>query len=75
MSFGMFLFILDRMEMKTFYIFWREDVVDVLECMYSKIILESKGTAYTWESAQWNSLFFSVRGKAETHSQAGVWAS
>ena len=43
MSLGMFLLILDRMKMKTFYIFWREDVVDVLECMYSKTILESKG--------------------------------
>ena len=32
-----------RMKMKTFYIFWREDVVDVLECMYSKTILEIKG--------------------------------
>lgn len=43
MSFVIFLLILDRMEMKAFYIFWRKYVVGVLEYMYSKIILESKG--------------------------------
>ena len=43
MSFEMFLLILDRMEIKTFYIFWRKDVVGVLDYMYTKIILESKG--------------------------------
>ena len=38
MSFVIFLLILDRMEMKAFYIFWRKYVVGVLEYMYSKNI-------------------------------------
>ena len=44
----MFLLILDRMEIKTFYIFWRKDVVGVLDYMYTKIILESKGRFIFW---------------------------
>ena len=36
------------MEIKTFYIFWRKDVVGVLDYMYTKIILESKGRFIFW---------------------------
>ena len=36
------LMMLDRMEIKTSCIVWRKDILDILECVHSKIVVKNK---------------------------------